>query len=181
MNTATKPSILQICAIGMNELNKYILAHLPGIIASLVKVEGQPKLFLTDGSRSKKLTEAVKTPPQEQENVNGYFLTAQAYFDPSKYSFWVKFKICINGGSYDNNTAWCEYFEQSIYLCEITEQTITKVKTIDEIVKDYSVDTIYTSEQLAEQIKSFKGAKETASKLFNKIPNQVRAKTHITK
>lgn len=115
---------LEIKIEGKEELDLIIKKSLDLLLAALKKLDGQ-KLTKTDGSLLKNKEYLKELLPKEKHsNGNSYPI---AYFEDSYGTLKVNFKICKSGGSYDvrPSTAYCEYFQSSIYFGEMKNSIFT--------------------------------------------------------
>lgn len=168
-----KRSTLNIQTEGLSKLKVYSLEILNHILPQLELLKGV-KIINMDGSKAKK-NYNIKPYERPNDSVNNVYTSYQYYIDFGS-SIWLNVKICINGGSYDDNTAYTNYFEQSYYIGTMEQDGMT-LKAVEPIekVKEYNIlSSEYTEEGLNDLINQFEAAKKTASKLFHQIPEQVR-------
>jgi len=171
-----KRSTLNIQTEGLSKVKTYTLEVLNHILPQLKKLEGI-KIINADGSKSKKYYNVTDYERQDEKGENVY-TSYQYYIEYSKYSVWLKVKICINGGSYDDNTAYCTYFNESFYIGKM-DDTGTFLKEVEDIekVKENNKNALindYTETHLAELIQQFEEAKSKVRDLFNSIPESVK-------
>src|SRR5699024_8520935 len=100
----------EILIKGQNEINAIAKDCIKKIVP-LLKNTKEAKVFKVDGSLTKKhehIKEAIPT------NKQGFKV---GYFSISDYgNITLRIKTCLSGGSYENNTYYCEYFDKDIYL-----------------------------------------------------------------
>jgi hypothetical protein len=104
LRNAAKMEQLRNAVNAVNMLTETENAVLKFLNDNKEKIIGK-KLFLSDGSKSKVF-----------ENVlNGIDFCKSpvfaCYFERSK----LKIRACISGGSYDNHTYYCQYFDRIMY------------------------------------------------------------------
>lgn len=177
MKTLTKKrGSLSIQIEGQNELNSYAKKVLTEVLPELKKLIGQ-KILLADGNKSKKFI--IPSHGSEDTKGENKHIGRQYWFDFGNPSTWIKVKICINGGSYGDNTAYCVYFEKSIYIGETKLQAITKLEEYENIVKSYELDKVFYEDNMMALIAAYKETKEQANKLLRQIPEQIQGSEYL--
>lgn len=116
---------------GTNFLNKERLLFLSSIQDEFKAMIGT-KVQLSDGGQSKKWT--IKGGHNKTtKTINGIkvFLSYQWYFDFSFRSITLTSKICINAGSYEDNTAFTKYINQTDYIGELEDKMLTQTNHVN--------------------------------------------------
>lgn len=173
--TSKKRNALDIQAEGLNVLNQYALELVNHFIPLLQPLVGS-KIKLADGSRSNKFSSLVDR--YEKENIKTdnegikKFISFQYWFDMS-YSLRMHVKICINGGSYDDNSYYCEYIEKSIHLGDIDGQILKCLDTAEKITTSYNLTETFDAYTLYELVENFEQLKTKTREAYSKIPSSV--------
>jgi len=175
-STAKKLTSLQISVMGLNELNKYVIEQLTALLPQINGYVGQ-KILLSGGDLAAKFK--VSKPGQVKEKKNLYFLDNHGYFDPSTSSLWIKFRTCINGGSYENRTAFTEYFDQHIYIGNIENNVLMECKGLKDILKSYELRTDLTVSEIKYKINMFEQAKSEAEMCLKSIPVHIQKSQYL--
>lgn len=174
-----KRTTLNIQVEGLNKLKIYSLEILESILPQLETLKGVKILNMT-GDKSKKYTVTPYEKPDEKETNK---FTSYQYYIEFGSTIWLKVKICIHGGKYEDNTYYCTYFEQSFYIGKMEQDgmILKEVEPIEKI-KEYKVlNNEYTEHGLNDLIKQFEEAKTKAGNLFNQIPEQVRQAMYLNR
>jgi hypothetical protein len=175
---ATKRNKLDIQAEGLNILNAYGIEVLTHIHPQLELLKGK-KVVLADGSKSAKWN--VTQYKKEDVKVPGVkFISYQYYFKFSAYSVWLELKICIHGGSYDDQTYYCEYFEKSLHLGELKEQTLSTVNELRQMIKTNALQETFTETGLQDVVKQYDQMKSKTRDLYYSIPESVKKACFIS-
>lgn len=105
--------------------------------------------------------------------INGGFLDVHAWFNFSGNSIWLNVKTCFNGGSYDNNTAFCHYLNTSMYLGDMENGILTA--TASEGNRESWLNHLkeVTFEEVTEKAEKYKALQEEAEKLYREIPEEI--------
>ena len=161
---------INIVIKGTNKLNKLIADSVPGILAELKNHIGK-KVTKIDGDflESIKPSLTKHLPTQERRPI--------AYFDNSDYSIRLEYKICLSGGSYDDNTYYCKYFDQSVYLGNLKDQVLTEVR--DGNLAEFQ-EKITVAKEL-KKVEQYKKLKEKANDIFNDIDENVKAHFYLSR
>ena len=175
MNTITKKSSLTIAVEGINKRNEYAISVLKESLPEMEKLIGQ-KVLLSGGLKSAKFT--LKNGNIEKQE-GGQHESYSHFFDVGEYSIWLKVKICLNGGSYEDRTAYCNYFEQSYYIGEVKNQILTKVETLEAKIKDYQLTTVINEFDVLYLVGKYKQEQEQADKTKALIPQEIKALNYI--
>jgi hypothetical protein len=130
------------------------------------------KIQKKDHSIIKKIKDQIqlKTDIKIEPLRPGGFTDITNYLTTSAYSISLNIKICYSGGSYDNNTAYCEYYETLIYICDV--HTLTLLKTYSH------PDTVFINcEEQENFIKEAQKLKEqleiTTGKVFYRLQDKI--------
>jgi hypothetical protein len=175
-STAKKLSSLRISVMGLNELHAYAIAQLTAILPQITSYLGQ-KIVLSGGELAAKFK--VAKPGQIKEKKTLYFLDNNGYFSPSGSSLWIRFRTCINGGSHDDRTAFCEYFDIEVYIGQIEDQELKSVYSLEQIIKGYKLRTDLTVGEMEVCITNFNKAKEQAQEALNLIPRHIQNNQYL--
>ena len=176
MNTyTTKKSSLTIAVEGINKRNEYSIKVLSESLPAMEKLIGQ-KILLADGSESAKFT--LKSGSIEKKE-GGQHESYQHYYDVSEFSVWLKVRICLNGGSYEDRTAYTNYFEQSYYVGKVSNQILIEVETLENQIKLYQLETLIDEVKVSLLVVKFKGEQEQADRTKQQIPSEIKAINYI--
>ena len=77
------------------------------------------------------------------------------YIDTNDYSLSIKLTLCFNGGNYENNSAYCYYYENFSYICEIDKKKVKKVyeyENKEEINEDDEIKVYIKSKRLKDEL-----------------------------
>lgn len=151
-----------------NQLNSILIEELKNIVPQLKKYEGQ-KIVNADGSICKKtpINYIRKNPvPFESGSASNHI----TYLDITKSSIWLKVSICLNGGKYEDKTAYCIYSETTVFVCDLlNENTPTRILEVEEIIKNNNLSTDINEEIEASKIQKCKDLKNELDKIKHSI------------
>lgn len=92
------------------------------------------KITVANGNPTKKLAEALdlqglrdKFKPLPLTDP-GFASFQTLYLSESYNAVFLHFSICLNGGSYDDKTYYCQYFEQRVYIGDTLGDKLDMVK-----------------------------------------------------
>jgi len=175
MKKTIKKSSLTIAVEGINKRNEYSIKVLSQSLPEMNKLIGQ-KVLLSDGKQSAKFTlKNGNTDKQEDWQHESY----QHFFEVGEYSIWLKVKVCLNGGSYEDRTNYCTYFEQSYYIGEVKNQILTKVETLEDKIRDYKLAEVINEEYVSILVAKYKDEQAQADRTKNMIPSEIKALNYI--
>jgi hypothetical protein len=175
---AVKRSTLDIQAEGLNELNTFTLQLISLLLPQVEKLMGK-KIVLSDGRSKAKAFQVDKVDKPDYTEEEGKRISYMYWWDLSDYSAWLHVKICLRGGSYEDNTYYCEYFEQAIYIGEIKGQELVRVSVREELIKDYNLAQNYTAEGLRQIVSLYTQLKDQVDKTWYLIPESVRKAEYL--
>lgn len=147
---------------GQNELKNLIKETLKTILPKLQELGNKP-IFKTDGSLRKN-TEFLK------DSLLQYKGHPISYLFESYGTLSISFKICLTGGSYDDNTNFCEYFQQNIHLVDLNTN---ELMSFEEIVDYYNLNKVIDKETELKKVKDFEQKKEELRELYRSIDSKI--------
>lgn len=169
MNTTTltqaKKSQIEIKVLSINTLYKYAAIIVKYEREHFSRFIGQ-NIFKVDGSIKQKYDHEKLTFDGFMEDGTHYNVH---YWFNSRYSFDVKIRVCVNGGSYDvkPSTAFCQYDELNSTLFNLENNVLVATE------RDYSyLETVYNVEELTKTAKEIKLAGEAYRAASDKLPHQ---------
>jgi hypothetical protein len=168
-----KRNSLDINVQALNEVNKYALKVINEILPQMSNLIGQ-KILLSDGKKSKKWT--IETPKGHKfkDEISDCFVDSNCYFDITTHSVYLMVKTCINGGSYDTNTAYCVYVDKFYYLGSIKDGILVEVCSLDKSpLLSYNVGEQTSVEKMSKLISEYKETKVKADSLKRLIPESI--------
>lgn len=175
MKTQTKKTALQIKIESLNMLNTFSSEKIKELFPILNKYIGK-KINVANDKISKPLQADIEKLQYQQKGHT----KDKTYFDinfwvtVSKYSLYLNTKICINGGSYDDQSYFCQYTENFYFLGQIKDNVLTEVKDINWLVESgYDLKKDYTEEQISALINEYKELKNKAANVLKQIPNEI--------
>ena len=173
----TKPSQLELNIEGTNELNKFSIESLKNVLPKITALKGV-SILLKDGKTGKKFN--IERGNQSTQLKDKY-ISSQYWFDISEYSIWLKVKICINGGSWELKppTAYCNYFENSIYIASMKDGAINETVELETIIKNFDLDKTINIKESLKQVEQYKELKKKADELYNSIPEYVKKAEYL--
>lgn len=143
-------------------------------IANDLKAKLQPflgKKVITLKGLSSKLCEVniLKSEPKPMQK--GHFAKMQNSYITNEYGNLVlKLSICLNGGSYDDNTYYCQYFNKTIELGklngDVLESIVEKIEIPKPLNFDDEMEKIKKYKVLAEQAEQAKSAIKLPEHLY---------------
>lgn len=152
---------------GNNELNRIALLLIACIYPQLLTYLGQ-KINTLNGKSKKFVINFDKIIPNICNITNKDFASNQlCYIDIDKYSIYLNVKLCFNGGEYENNTYYCQYFEKSIYLGDMENFTLLNLLSLNEITANLS--NVINIDDEIEKIEKYVKLKNEADKIKNTI------------
>jgi hypothetical protein len=176
--TATKRSTLDIQAEGLNELNTFTLQLISIFTPQLGALIGK-KVVLSDGRSKAKAFNVERVEKPDYTEEQGKRVSYQYWWELSEYSIWLHVKVCVRGGSYEDSTYYCEYFEQALYMGEIKHQELIKVSDKAQLITDYKLTEQYTAEGLRQIVTLYKQLKDQVDKTYYLIPESVRKAEYL--
>lgn len=88
------------------------------------------KIRKADGEMIKKAHDLLQFDKEreiEPLTKGGYARLNCMYINLSEYSLYLKIDICFNGGSYEDNSYYCEYKHSAYYLGSIKNSMLTEI------------------------------------------------------
>ena len=158
-----KRSNLSVQIEGINKLNKMALDITNKLEPVLDTLIGK-KIAKADNSLSKK-GEILKAITNEY---------GRTYINIGDNDIWLQYGLCLTGGSYDDNSYYCQYFDSSIRLGDMENKTLIKT----EINKNGYDETI-TEEEQKRLIAEYLEAKEKADKIKRLIHWRIKDSEYI--
>jgi hypothetical protein len=128
---------------GKNELKKVALFEITNILLQLPQY--LTKRIDTQAGLSKKFVVNLSKPKPEPLK-DGYGMTTSCYLSISYGELVLHTKICLNGGSYEDRTNYCQYFNRTFVIGKVENFCLTEIYTLDSIVKDYGLDVLINLE-----------------------------------
>jgi hypothetical protein len=173
--------VLDIQAEGLNLINKYckdLLQHVVPVLKTFVS----EKIGTIKDEATAKFANAIKIPTVPAIQEDEKHVSFMCYFSGfCKGSLWLNTKICISGGKYENKTAYCQYFEKSMYLGDVNNMVLESAIDIEKIEENATLNESYTTEGLAQAVAAFKKAKDEMDTAWRKIPDSVRQAKYLSK
>jgi hypothetical protein len=121
---------------GKNELTRIILEQLTHVYPQLEKFVGK-KINTQSGKSAKFIIDFKEIPAKLCKLTENNFAQNQGcYFNITNYSIYLNFKLCFNGGKYEDKTYYCRYFERSVYLGEMDNATLKNLTDLNELIND---------------------------------------------
>lgn len=158
---------------GKQQLNLLTLNEVKHILPQLLAFVGK-KIFTLKGKA--KTFNISFTGLQPQPVVKGDTATLHlCYLTEGYNNLILKMKICLNGGSYEKRTYYCQYFEQEINLGEVKNSVLVSVKNLEDIIKTYELDEIVSIDEEIEKIKKYKELSDQLNEVKRsiKIPENI--------
>lgn len=169
MNTPERIGATQkeISVFALNLLNDYVNKAAQHEIDNVRKIQDLPVLKTDNTLKQKYHFEKFESVKKE---VNGIHIIIHCYRDSTKYSHWLKFKVCVSGFNPDKNgVCTATYLDESVYIAQIDGDKLTKVQDFEPRRTDYKVHGIQVA---ANKIKALE---EQISNLRYTIPSQLTA------
>lgn len=156
----------------INYLHKVINERMPTLL-EFVNENLNQKFWKADALHTAKFEDKVRelTKGFDKEVKEGH-LKAYMWFERTGAHFYMKFKICLNGGSYDNNTQFCHYQEQSVLLGQISEDRMTITGVREKPFEEY--DIINFAKEM-KKIAKYKEEKKKLNAMYNTIDYTLRS------
>ena len=63
----------------------------------------------------------------EPLTAGGYASVQIIRLELSQYAIWLHVSLCYNGGSYDDNTHYCEYYKDCFGVADIRDRKLTNI------------------------------------------------------
>jgi hypothetical protein len=158
--------ILELEIHGKNELNRIILLELNNIYPQLEKYVDK-RIATQTGKSSKFNINFLKTNPIPLKD--GFAQNSCTFLNTSSSSLWLKVKICINGGNYEDKTSYCEYFESDVYLGSINNNVLILLDSINEITERTGINKVINIQEEQTKIKNYKEMKKELDLLKSSI------------
>ena len=158
-----KRSNLSVQIEGINKLNKMALDITNKLEPVLNTLIGK-KIAKADNSLSKK-GEILKAITNKYERT---------YINIGNNDIWLQYGLRLTGGSYNDNSYYCQYFDSSIRLGDMENKTLIKT----EINKNGYDETI-TEEEQKRLIAEYLESKEKADKIKRLIHWRIKDSEYI--
>lgn len=87
------------------------------------------------------------------------FATAHNYYLSVEYGqLYLEMKICLHGGSYDDKTHYCQYFNQNYWIGRVdkTSGVLLELDSLEKVVSDYGLDTFINLEEEEKKINEYR-------------------------
>jgi hypothetical protein len=121
------------------------------------------KIVKVDGGLIEKFKKSITFPDFVPVSITGGIAKLHYCLIKTSYSsFYVEFSICFHGGSYDDNSYYCHYESDSIYLGTVNNQILQKIDKFELLP---SID----AEKEIEKIKQFKELEQKTNDLKRSI------------
>lgn len=171
-----KRSTLEVRAQALEELSKANVKIGAAFKAHYDQFIGQD-IFKVDGSVKQKFKfdlSPYRTPHGTPRRKDGTFLTVSAYEEMSYHSFKVNVKVCLNGGSYEDqpSTAYCNYEENTLYIYDVKDGAI--VENVNHVGKFGGKVVKYNLEKLKKQALKLEKMREKYEAEAEKTPHLLR-------
>lgn len=155
---------------GKNVLRGYCKALVAHILPQLTQHVGK-KIFTLSGKAAKFVIDLDSIPSPVTDTQGEFIKVTYCYLNSKWGQLVVNVSICINGGSYENRTAYCEYFNREIGLGNLDNsgQILESVGILENIIKDYGFDEVTDFNAEIEKIKKYKALQAEADKVKNTI------------
>jgi len=158
---------------GQKQISKLIADTLPTKLEDLRKFEGQKILKATCFLMEKVKPEIQKNLP----NSRGKTGHTSCRLDFSGSMIWINYKTCLSGGSHEDNTAFCIYFDESVCIGEMEPGTDWQtLKSVNHVVWDHKNLTVKGE---LKKVKQYEKLKERANELKSKINHKVKECCYI--
>lgn len=108
-----KKTNLEVRLLAVNTLNKYAKFILDHEVNHFSKFVGQD--ILTVNLKLKKKFEHESLPEFSGFMDDGTHFSVNYWIEFTRYSFSIHIKSCVNGGSYEDRTYFCQYYEDTFY------------------------------------------------------------------
>jgi len=150
---------LELQIHGQNELNRVAVEIAKDLMPQL-----EPfllKRVTTDKGLGAKFKEAIKINKiQPNPLPNGFASLHVCHLGESYGKLVLNISVCLNGGSYENHTYYCQYFDQRITLGTVIDNLLTSLDTDQPVHKPIEFDTemkkIEALKKLEEQVRKLK-------------------------
>lgn len=153
------------------ETNKFAAQKIKELTPIFKKYLNTKILLASNEELIKKITDEVKELKREERGRRGAnYINIHFWLSTGKYSTYLHVKTCLNGGSYEDRTAFTTYHETSFYLLETKDGILTQV---NEDFDSYKLDEKPTEKQIIKLIAKYKEAKEKANELLKQIPDEI--------
>lgn len=163
MKTTKKKSQIEIKVLAVNTLHKYSKKILQYEIEKLKALQGLD-IWKVDGSlKQKYMYEAL--PEMKGKLPDGTWYSVTYWHNMSAGEYGIKVKVCVNGGSHEDRTAFCMYDEQSFYPFKIQDGKLL-------LKEDFSytwLDVVYNVADLQKKAAKIKALAELYEKERDKI------------
>ena len=160
-----KKTDLEIRLMAVNVLNKYAKNILDHEVNHFKKFIGQD--ILTVNMKFKKKFEHESLEEFKGFLEDGTHFSVTYYIECTKYSFRISIKSCVNGGNYENNTYFCQYFEDSFYPFNFKNEILVD----NENEKSERINNVYNISELLNMAEEVKQIEKLYLDKVNKIPH----------
>ena len=105
-------------------------------IKAILKPFLDKPVLKVDGSLLKKVKDLIEfnTDNRVRPLKKGGHVSLNLWLEPSIYSIWLRVKLCFSGGSYDDKTYYCMYWENSFYIADIEKLHLKDLGELDKVL-----------------------------------------------
>lgn len=150
-----------------NEFNKAIKLEIANVLKQLVPFVGK-KIFTLSGNAKGFNIEFLR--PEITPFKDGFGCVDSDYLTMKYKKLVLVFRTCMNGGQYENKTAYTQYTDRTVELGEMDDSgKLLSLFQYDDIIASYGFDNLMDVEQEVQAITAYLEAKKLADTLQRKI------------
>ena len=128
------------------------------------------KIAKVGGGLIEKFRKSITFPDFVPVPISGGFAVLHyCLIKPSYSSLYVEFSISFTGGSYDNNSYYCHYESNSIYLGTVNNQTLEKINNFEllpSIDAEKEIEEINQLKELEQKIDNLKRSINVSESIY---------------
>jgi hypothetical protein len=167
-----KKSSAEVKCLSLNTLYQYAKEFYEYEKAHFSQFIGK-NIFKVDGSFKQKYEHDRMT--AKGQLPDGTFYGVHYWFEYSYHTLKMRVKSCINGGTYDDKTYFCQYDDLTIYIFDTNDNN-----ELQETQPDISyLDKRYNAEELTEISKQIELAALAYDLELSRMPHQFRQVFHL--
>jgi hypothetical protein len=155
---------------GKNELKRIALAEIKNILPQLVQYLN--KRIDTQTGLSKKFVINFSKPKPEPLK-DGFGMLQCSFLTVNYETLILRLSFCLNGGSYEDRTYYCQYFDRTFEIAKVENFNLTEIFNIDNIIKSYGLNDIIDLEEEEKKIAKCKELQEELDKVKYSIKIQM--------
>lgn len=146
----------------IKEYAKIAIAHLLPQLNPFIN----KKVFLSDGSKAKGFNPTFAT----IKTFEGMHVTAQSYLKSHYGRLELRIKLCFNGGSHEERTAFCKYVDMDYTIGESKDgQKIDSLYNLNAIIDNNKLNEVIDLNAELQKIAEYKELEEKANEAKRKI------------